>query len=103
MKKLLQQDQNKRRSTNIRKEEFKALRELKKDNKRLILTADKGVALVVMDKADYIKKAEDLLKEDTYKRIPEDPTAQQKNKLINILKTSRQREGSMKNHIKDYT
>ena len=86
MKKLLQQDQNKRRSTNISKEEFKALRELKKDNNRLILTADKGVALVVINKADYIKKAEDLLKEDTYKRIPEDPTVKQKNKLINILK-----------------
>ena len=85
VKKLLQQDQNKR-STNISKEEFKALRELKKDNNRLILTADKEVALVVMEKADYIKKAEDLLKEDTYKRIPEDRTVKQKNKLINILK-----------------
>ena len=56
------------------------------DNNRLILTTDKGVALVVIDKADYIKKAEELLKEETYKRIPEDPTVKQKNKLINILK-----------------
>ena len=67
------------------------------------MTADKGVALIVIDKADYIKKAEYLLKEDSYKRIPEDPTVTQKNKLINILKTSRQREASIKNHIKDYT
>ena len=44
VKKLLQQDQNKRRSTNVSKEEFKALRELKKVNNRLILTADKVVA-----------------------------------------------------------
>ena len=42
VKKLLQQDENKRRSTNISKEEFKALRELKMDNNRLILTIDKG-------------------------------------------------------------
>ena len=33
------------------------------DNNRLILTTDKGVTLVVIDKADYIKKAEELLKE----------------------------------------
>ena len=56
------------------------------DNNRLILTANKGVALVVINKADYIKKAEELLKEDTYKKIPEDPTVKQKNKLINILR-----------------
>ena len=87
VKKLLQQDQNKRRSTNVSKEEFKALRELKKDNNMLILTADKGVALVVINKTDYIKNAEDLLKEDMYKRIPEDPTVKQRNKLINILKS----------------
>ena len=38
------------------------------DNNRLILTADKGVALVVIDKADYIKKAEELLKEKHTRR-----------------------------------
>ena len=43
-------------------------------------------SLSVIDKTDYIKKAEELLKEETYKRIPEDPTVKQKNKLINILK-----------------
>ena len=85
MKRLIQ-DQNNRRQANISKEEFRALRELKMDNNRLILTADKGVALVVIDKAEYIKKAEELLKEKTYKKITEDPTVKQKNKLINILR-----------------
>ena len=86
VKRLLKQDQNNRRQTNISKEEFRALRELKMDNTRLILTTDKGVALVVIDKTDYIKKAEELLKEKTYKKITEDPTVKQKNKLINILR-----------------
>ena len=75
-----------RTPVNINKEEYKALNELKKDNNRIILTADKGVALVVMDKADHSKKAEELLNTPTYKKIPEDPTGRQKNKLINILK-----------------
>ena len=71
---------------NITKEEQKALNELKKDNNRVILTADKGTCLVVMDKEEYINKAQDLLKEETYRVIPEDPTNKQKNKLIQLLK-----------------
>ena len=71
---------------NITREEQKALNELKKDTNRVILTADKGTCLVVMDKEDYINKSQDLLKEDTYRVIPEDPTSKQKNKLILLLK-----------------
>ena len=62
VKRILKQDQNNKRQANISKEELKALKELELDNNRLILTADKGVALVVIDKEDYIKKVEDLLK-----------------------------------------
>ena len=53
----------------------------------MILTADKGVSLVVMNKEDYIKKTEDLLNQPTYKSIPSDPTTRYKNKLITLLKT----------------
>ena len=93
VKRLTKQDQNNRRQANISKEEFRALRELKMDNNRLILTTDKGVALVVIDKAEYIKKAEELLKEKTYKEITEDPTVKQKNKLINILRNIKTEKG----------
>ena len=86
VKRLLLQDQNNKRQANMSKEELKALKELKIDNNRLILTADKGVALVVIDKQEYIKKAEDLLQESSYKKITDDPTAKLKNKLISILK-----------------
>ena len=98
VKRLLKQDQNNRRQANISKEELKALKELKLDNNRLILTADKGVALVVIDKDEYIKKAEDLLKEKTYKKIAEDPTVKQKNKLINILRNIKT-EGGLKEEV----
>ena len=56
VKRLIKQDPNNRRQAKVSKEEFKALRELKMDNNRLILTADKGIALVVIDKAEYIKR-----------------------------------------------
>ena len=82
-----------RSPANISKEEYKALNELKKDNNRLILTTDKGVALVVIDKADYVEKAEELLNKATFRKIPEDPTSRQKNRLINILRKHQDRRG----------
>ena len=35
--------------------------ELKRDKDRIILTADKGVAMVVSDRENYIQKAENIL------------------------------------------
>ena len=98
VKRLLLQDQNNRKQTNVSKDELKALKELKLDNNRLILTANKGVALVVIDKQDYTKKAEDLLQESSYKKITDDPTAKQKSKLISILKNIKA-EGGMKDDL----
>ena len=37
------------------------IKELKSDQSRIILTAEKGVAMVVMDRQDYIAKAQCLL------------------------------------------
>ena len=66
--------------------ELKALEELKKDKNRMALTADKGVSIVVIDKEEYIRKVEELLRQPTYKPIPTDPTNKYKNKLISLLK-----------------
>ena len=98
VKRLLLQDQNNKRQANVGKEDLKALKELKSDNSRLILTANKGVALVVIDKEEYVNKAEDLLKESSYKKIAEDPTAKQKNKLISILKNIKT-DGGLKDEV----
>ena len=62
------------------------MNELKRDRDRVILDHRQGVTLVVMEKKDYIQKAEDLLNTSTYKKIPEVPPIKQKNKLVNILK-----------------
>ena len=53
----------------------------------MILTADKGVSLVLMDKEEYISKAQALLDQPEYKSIPADPTTRYKNKVISILKS----------------
>ena len=70
----------------ISREEHKALKELREDNTSVVLTAGKWICLMVMDKGEYINKAEELLNQETYKIIPTDPTNMQKNKLIHILK-----------------
>ena len=73
-------------SPDISKQEYQTLKELKEDKSRVILTGDKGVSLVIMDKAEYKKKAVELLNTGTYKKISDDPARKQKNKLISILK-----------------
>ena len=73
--------------TNLRKEEITAIKQLKADKERIILTVDKGIVLMAMDRNDYIKKANELLQDsNTYRTIPSDPTNKLKNKLINKLK-----------------
>ena len=78
---------------NLTRGERKAITELKKDQSRMILTTDKGVALVVLNTEDYKKKAEDLLNQDTYRILTTDPTMRLKNKMINLLKSIKSKGG----------
>ena len=70
-----------------------ALRELKKDRDRIVLTADKGVAMVVLDRQDYINKANHLLNQNTYKTISKDPTNTIKTNLSTSLKPLKLNQG----------
>ena len=80
-------------TNNITKEEKKALVELRKGISKTILTVDKGVSLVVMNKEDYHKKALELLDQSTYKTLAADPTNKYKNKLISLLMTIKSEGG----------
>ena len=46
---------------NIAREEKKALGELKEDKDRIVFTVDKGVAMVVLDRKEYLEKTGALL------------------------------------------
>ena len=75
-----------------------AMKQLKTDRSHMVLTADKGVTLVVMDRCDYIKKAKELLEDtNTYRTIQTDPTSRLKNKLVNILKKIKAETGMQEN------
>ena len=71
---------------NINREEKEVLKELRKVNIMIILTAGKGVAKVVMDREEYRRKAGEWLNQQTCNTIPAFLTIKQKNKLMNLLK-----------------
>ena len=71
---------------NLTKQERIGLSQLKKDKDRVILTADKGVAMVVMDREDYNNKAQELLNIPAYRSLPRDPTNKIKAQLITKLR-----------------
>ena len=67
--------------------EHQVLREMKRDNTRMVLTAEKGVSLVVLDRDEYTAKSEELLHQPNYKILKTDPTTKHKNKLFSMLKS----------------
>ena len=78
---------------NITIQEPKAIKELRTDQSRIILTADKGTAMVVMGRQDCNCKALELLYiKNTYKPILKDPTPKHKSQLINLLKSCKTKE-----------
>ena len=83
---ILNTDTNKPINTNITKLEHLALENLKKDKGCIIVTADKGVALVVMDKTKYITKCEALLQDNSvYQHLSKDTSPTIHKELIKIL------------------
>ena len=71
---------------NISNDVFKALLALKKDPDRLVLSADKGNCVVVMDKQQYDEKASSLLSDrNTYSILKSDPTSKTQRKLNKML------------------
>ena len=81
-KEVLQQFKEKKGPTcNTSKEEWEAIRTLREDPSHVVLTADKGVALVVMDKSQYIDKCMAVLNDtkvykpckDTTKKLQRHP------------------------------
>ena len=84
-------------------EETNAVMELREDKSRFILTAEKGVAMVMLGKQDYLNKAKDLLADKgTYRLITGDPTMRLRNKLIQILRTIKAQGGLGDTLIKDF-
>ena len=61
---------------NITKEEREVIKTLEEDNTHVVLTADKGVAMVVMDKSSYIDNCKALLQDSNVYQPCRDLTSQ---------------------------
>ena len=72
---------------NITSDEKRALKELRENKERTVLTVDKCIAMVVMDRKEYLDTVEGLLAQLAYKTINSDPTNKLKAKLIQKLKS----------------
>ena len=77
---------NKPIHTNITKSEVLALENPRKDKELIIVTADKGLSLVVMDKTEYTTKCEGLLQDNSvYQHLSKDTSLTIHKELIKIL------------------
>ena len=89
--------------SHISREEKKALKELKEDQDRMVLTADKGVALVVMDRKEYQQKIEGVLATPAYRAITSDLTNKLKAQIIQKLRRIKRKLTWRKVCIEPYT
>ena len=72
--------------SNLSKHELKAINNLRKDESIIITPADKGKALVVMDKTEYVQKMEEKFSDtSTYVKMNRDPTQEIKDELAGQL------------------
>ena len=72
---------------NVMREEVAALEDLWKDKDIMVLLADKGRCMVVLDKSTYNSIIMDLLSDvETYEAIPKDPTLKIRGKVCSVIR-----------------
>ncbi|CAJ0947654.1 unnamed protein product [Ranitomeya imitator] len=73
-------------STNLSAPDFQALQTLRNDKEIIIKPADKGGAIVIMNKSEYTKEIYRQLRDDTiYRPLPGDPTIMTRNLIKDTL------------------
>ncbi len=79
--------------SNITPAERQALQSLQDNKDIMILPADKGRAVVMLDKSEYHQKAQALLSDtNNYKKLSKDPTNSYIKKMIDVIKTIKDSE-----------
>ena len=98
-KENLQHYQKKKSHThNITKEEREAIKTLREDAPHVVLTADKGVALVVMDKSQYVDKCMALLDDTKVYKPCKDTTKKLHREVQETLRQLNKEYGSSRLH-----
>ena len=71
---------------NLSKDEWKAVKELQSDTSIVILPADKGSFIVILNREDYLEKCINHISNGTYQLLKKDPTTKVKTKTLKQLK-----------------
>ena len=79
---------------NIDIKKRRALKELRKDTSIVILQADKGNAIVIMDREQYERKMDELLSDPSYRKISGDPTPRIKRSVMTTFLAA-EKKGSL--------
>ena len=70
------------KKSNLNRPEIKTLKEIKSIKDIIMVQADKGGKIMIIDKADYVNKIEEMLNDKKiYERIKNDPTSQIKTEI----------------------
>ena len=67
---------------NVSDDEFNALKSLQGNDKTIICQAEKGNCIVILDKTDYFKRAEQILKLKQFRRTKKSLLNENKNSWI---------------------
>ena len=97
-KEILQHYKKKSHTCNITKEEREAIKTLREDASHVVLTADKGVALVVMDKSQYVDKCMALLDDTKVYKPCKDTTKKLHRDIQETLRQLNKEYGSSRLH-----
>lgn len=99
-KQLLKDLHSEPETPNLTKEERKALKELKQNDSIIIKPADKGSAIVIMDKKDYIQEGMRQLSDtEYYKQLQVPIYTQTKTQINSILKLMQQKRFLTSNQV----
>ena len=78
---------------NLTTEEWKGLLEIKKNPNIVVLKADKGYCVVLLNKKEYVRNLEKLLSDrNKFKVLTDDPTVKREEKLIRHLLKLKQKK-----------
>ncbi|CAF3214358.1 unnamed protein product, partial [Rotaria sp. Silwood2] len=83
--KMMKQSKNKS-IRNLSEDEWKALNELKKNDKIIISRSDKGNAIVILDKSGYITKIEHILNNRQFSRTNKNQSKEKETELNKLLR-----------------
>ena len=83
---ILRNATSQHQKANVTKRERIALKNLRKNEDLVILPADKGNATVLLNKEDYIRKMEEVIRDGPYRKLERDPTSRFKRITTEAIK-----------------